>query len=152
MAKRGEKMLPRSSAASKYRPLSVLALILLVLASRSLVNARTSKLQSGPRTTQHTIHISKAGADDEDTVVDDQDTIDFCADPATPHLEFSIVFTTSPFESGKLNFDNRSCKHAEKAVLKAGDHARAFDYVLAVDKQYFDPHVIIMPGKGPHSK
>jgi hypothetical protein len=129
-----------------------LSLVLLLIANRSAANARTSNLQISPRTTQHTIHISKTGADDEDTVVDDQDTIDFCADPATPNLQFSIVFTTSPFESGKLNFDDRSCKHAEKAVLKPGDHARAFDYVLAVDNQYFDPHVIIMPGKKLHSK
>jgi hypothetical protein len=135
-----------SSLSAKRRFFFTLTFVLLLFASWSLIDAQD---QNPKRTTvNHKVKISKTGADDEDTIVYDGDTIEFC--PATSGLQFSIVFTKSPFlplGSGKLNFDDRSCGHPETAALAAKDHARAYDYVLAVDKLYFDPHVIIMPGK-----
>lgn len=140
-----------STRVAKFRFLSTLAIVSLMVSTGFLGTAQSQIPHHS--VLNHKVLISASGVSDEDTVVTDGDTIEFC--PASAGLEFSIVFNTSPFAPaghGKLNFDDRSCGHPLQATLKPGDHARAFDYVLAVGNLYFDPHVIIMPGGKPGPK
>jgi hypothetical protein len=132
-------MSKHSSPLARRGFLAALALLLLPSPSQFLVNAQSSA------SVKHTVYISDAGADDEDTVVDDGDTIEFC--PKTPDVTFVIIFTKSPFEKGDLMFTEHGCGSPKKAVLPPHDHARAYDYFLAASNKFFDPHVIIMPGK-----
>jgi hypothetical protein len=119
--------------------------------SRSLVEAQISTTRLRPACNSntpscHTIKVdgntNTGGVDDVDTVVKNNDQIEFCPNPA--ELDFSIIFTKSPFANGKLKFDERDCGKPLKVMLKPNDHARAFTYILAAGNQYFDPHVIIM--------
>jgi hypothetical protein len=136
---------------AKRMLLFTVSLILLPLAGRSLIVSAQSPDQKSA-SANHRVIVSQAGPDDEDTVIDDGDTIEFCPPTTDPHLKFSIIFTPSTFlklgNGTSYRFDERDCGTPRKiALLDPKDHARAYSYVLAPGDRYFDPHVIIMPGK-----
>jgi hypothetical protein len=136
-------MSKHSRVGTKGLLLSIFAVILFSFSNRHPVVAQNS---DSKRFNAIKVVISDAGGvTDEDTIAYKGDTIDFC--PEKPNRKFSVIFTKSPFEplgQGKLRFDERDCGHPEKVDHKAQDHARAYDYVLAVGAKYFDPHVIVM--------
>jgi hypothetical protein len=49
------------------------------------------------RSVNHKVMIRQSGADDEDTVVHQNDTIEFCPEPSDL-VEYSLIFAVSPFE------------------------------------------------------
>jgi hypothetical protein len=135
-------MFKHSSVIAKGLLFSVFVVVLFSFSNRHLVVAQDSDSKTHKAIK---VVISATGADDDDTIAAKGDTIEFC--PDQPSLKFSIIFTKSPFEplgQGKLRFDERDCGHPETVGHKPHDHARAYDYVLAVGAKYFDPHVIIM--------
>jgi hypothetical protein len=105
------------------------------------------------RSVNHKVMIRQSGADDEDTVVHENDTIEFCPEPSD--LEYSLIFAVSPFEPvspathGKLRFDERDCKHPLKVTFKHGDHPRAYTYVLAVEGRGSEAPGADRPKAGP---
>jgi len=135
-------MSKRSSIIAKSLLFSIFALIVFAFSNRHLVAAQDSDSKTHKAIK---VIISDSGADDDDVNAYKGDTIEFCSDK--PNGKFSIIFTKSPFEPlghGKLTFDERDCGHPETVGKKTGDHARAYDYVLAVGTKFFDPHIIVM--------
>jgi hypothetical protein len=74
------------------------------------------------------------------------DTISWMPDTSTVgNKRFSVEFETSPFQGGKRYCDDTDCP-ALAIPTNLAKNMEAHKYVLIVDKQVFDPHVIIVPG------
>jgi hypothetical protein len=95
--------------------------------------------------TSHTVTVLATGPDKDPMFVCPGDTVKWVADSTIGTKRFSVRFETSPFADGA-----RYCEQTDCPGLAAPTNltkiVETHKYVLIVDKQVFDPHVIIVPG------